>query len=532
MVVSKEQNLENYGLIEKLVRSHFSLDSRSLSYFKEKLYKPTSDEFIENIFKNASEEDPNRVYFDIDENDIEDFDEGWKIFCERFVTFVNEFSIEFINYRSNKVIFNKNEYKIKKLLEKYYFDFESKPTDSFYFNYGIGYCMREFTNNPTDVNKEIITQKISEYIQKSLECIGEVKVPNSSNIKILITRDFADWFMCSTGSNWGSCLSLDSGTESCYWSGLPGLTGDPNRIMIAVIDGTTKSFKGITVPKTMCRSWAILDAENRFNVLSWYPSKLVEVKKIRKMTKLPIRLRIDEYFVSKRPVEILWFTNDYSVSIYQDNSGYFVDFKGTERVAYIGGQGNSLCDTYFYEHRIGNDCESPWEYYDGLSGLISSHSNLEDSVCNAQCCENCGDRIYDGDEYWLNDRCYCESCHDSLARTCEHCGEVFDKHDCTRINGDWYCTYCADNEVSSCERCGKVTPNDEQTQAMGESIDGEVCSSCREIMIDSGDFEDVGDKLVETSKCTYIESENEWYLNSYLERKSGQLKFDFETVTI
>ena len=73
---------------------------------------------------------------------------------------------------------------------------------------------------------------------------------------------------------------------------------------------------------------------------------------------------------------------------------------------------------------------------------FSYESNLVCMNCDDELyCSKCGERIYHGDEYWVNGECYCSYCYDELAR-CDDCHEVV---------GDDYCInrvhFCKDGKI-------------------------------------------------------------------------------------
>ena len=107
------------------------------------------------------------------------------------------------------------------------------------------------------INKEILRAIITRIYEK----IGESKAP-TRKLHLVVSLNFADWFLCSTEEKWTSCLNLDSDYECCYWKGLPGLIEDKNRCMVYLTDGTRKNFHGIETYHIIARTWCLLTKVN------------------------------------------------------------------------------------------------------------------------------------------------------------------------------------------------------------------------------------------------------------------------------
>jgi hypothetical protein len=114
----------NEKIIE-LLRT-FNHTPESFEFMLKQLQKRTLDPFIENIFSTS---DDGRLYFDIDEKYKESIDQGWNIFKEKFPAFIKKYEMTYKNFIENKILYEKNEYKIKKLLTQYTIEESLKCND-------------------------------------------------------------------------------------------------------------------------------------------------------------------------------------------------------------------------------------------------------------------------------------------------------------------------------------------------------------------------------------------------------------------
>ena len=106
-----------------------------------------------------------------------------------------------------------------------------------------------------------------------------------------------------------------------------------------------------------------------------------------------------------------------------------------------------------------------------------SRHTVEDNInccrSDSNVCEDCGRRLSEDDEYWVNDHCYCRDC----VSYCEVCDEYY-RGDSTYIASEdrYVCDWCAEHRYTECEECGEYIPNDDRVWV--ESIDGYVCEDC------------------------------------------------------
>jgi hypothetical protein len=180
--------------------------------------------------------------------------------------------------------------------------------------------------------KKNLFDYIDKETRRKFESIVQKKPFANKKLQLVISLNYADWFMASTGDSWSSCISLYSTYDECYWTGLPTLIGDKSRAMVYITekDGEKKNFAGIKVDKFLARTWMQIfrtvppretDGERNyrnsktfFATIRSYPIELGNMNKVLEnfMTIPSITTALYDYerdykIVSKYYAENLWF---------------------------------------------------------------------------------------------------------------------------------------------------------------------------------------------------------------------------------
>lgn len=323
--------------------------------------------------------------------------------------------------------------------------------------------------NKTDVSEEI-KKFIEDDISKKLDNVGALSLPKNKDISVVISKNFADWFLCSTAETWTSCLNLESKHSTCYWQGLPALLGDKNRVMFYITDGTKKIYKGIVVDKLLSRTWGLLDNNNNFNIIKFYPFDILDEKDLSNIINIPINF-IDRNFISKYPINLIFYKyNDRfycSSFIFQDKTQFGKMIDGYHL---IFGASNGF---YSIVKDTKKNIESIkpiniFEYTGGLSYLKDRKENLtlyrKNVSLSDERCIHCGYRILEDSKYHLADydKIYCDNCFHDKFFYCDICNNVFEKlsNYYKTIHSEDYgkvlvCTGCCYDNVITCDICGK-----------------------------------------------------------------------------
>ena len=450
--------MSNLNKIFNIVEKHFDLNDKSLEKFKHSIYNPFIDDTYKQILGNSGDL---RKRFKIAEEDLEFFDEGWKIFQHLFGSFINYYNILYKDFRKNKVVVDKQKIKIKKALINYYTKFgneEARNADG-------------FRGMPIDLAKQAIKEKI--------EIIGVKKFPSGS-LEIVLSLNFADWFLCSTAESWTSCLNLESEYSYAVWSGLPGLISDKNRAMIYITNGKKKNYNGIEIDKFISRSWILLDEKNNINIVRFFPSKILNIQSIQKTINKKFK-KIDNDFISKHAIDLLYFKNNKSSFIYNDKVSF--SLPSLHLISRNGGGGVQI-----FEDGVLSD-SVVFRFGGGLNKLIKNNISL----CNIHygICSFCEKTITKESELChFKNKILCINCYRENITKCTACGHSALKTQMQKIaNGYFYCQECIEKHFTICNCCNNLVAKKEVI----EKDSKKYCHKCIE--------ENKIENIVQCSKC-------------------------------
>lgn len=439
--VTSKKDIENRNIIFKLVKEHFHLDNESLDFFEYNLFYPSIDEAFVPLLNEEF-----RAYKDFDDISIfEKADEGWFILRRYFNNFVNKYGINYNDFIKGSVVIDKEERKINKLILEYSHTQESK-IDLINFMY-IG----NFDENIRKKDFSSIDLSVNELLNK----IGAKKTPSSVS-KIALSCNFVDWFLCSTAESWTSCLNLESKFASSYWSGLPGLIGDPNRAMIYLTDGKMKNYEGIEVERLISRSWVLLDEDNRLHQVKMYP--------VCANTNLVSLFGFDytPRFFSKNKVKFLKDKNENTIFIFQDDSSFENGHIVYGHKGYFGYNKNK---NLIKENFI--------EYTHGLKFLIEREIKL-DKYLLKNVCGDCQE-ILESSRYRVDNTLFCKECYRKRGVKCRKCENTFAEEDITFVDDEVpLCRDCFDEEYYYCNNCGRIIHQDNSYS----TDEGALCQNC------------------------------------------------------
>lgn len=217
-----------------------------------------------------------------------------------------------------------------------------------------------------DITIWLLAHEIKNYISRE-----RIKATTKLAYKqMVISRNFADWFLCSTSERWTSCLNLDSEYASAYWSGLPYLAGDPNRVMIYFTDGKRKKYNGIETDKFGQRLWGILGEDNKLYLLKSYPQDYYGTDYISAIIESNFGIKVvemNEKFVSKEAITPLFTKSNQPHFIFTDRS---IIRKSLKMGFYEGSGCYQTTDGVSLYH------SPPFRYDGGLSKLIKNKKEL------------------------------------------------------------------------------------------------------------------------------------------------------------
>ena len=418
-------NKEN---IFDLVEKHFGLDEKSLGIFKSKLFD-NKDVAVE--YKKYLGDDTRR-YFKIEDDIKERIDEGWSYFSSEFRSFCRDNGTTYQEFKNNAFSFNGKKQRMLKALKEYYLDpknptrliddlsrsispeyfkelfFGTERSVNVFFISGITYENGRYSIRYYDqkrkhktLTKNVLKSKFVKffsdiekdfdtYLTSVSERIGTSKLPNK-DIFVVLSVDFEDWFLCSTGEKWGSCLSLESNHDGAFWSGLPGLISDKNRAMVYITDMSKKTYNGIIVDHIISRSWLLVNKDSEVCFVGEYPSDM-NLYDIANRVIFEDSLSEDEFDRSKYNFEPIFIGNEkkkFLSYIYEDTSQVMLEKKNDKFFCSLE-EGRGKSDWIVYDNcdYRSTDEDDVFCFGRGISGLMNRKKKLTDFICFER---DCGD---------------------------------------------------------------------------------------------------------------------------------------------
>ena len=492
-----EQNKER---IFYLVNKHFGLDNDSTIRFKQQLFEPDIDPVYKEILGDSEDY---RKRWVVDEKYLSKIDKGWTRFKSQFCSFCADNIINYHNFRNNFVLINKDRVKLRKALINYYTKHEEKLFMDF-----------NFAEDAFDNDEELEKQLIYE-IDSGIKGCNIYKLPKKK-IEIVLSLNFADWFLCSTGENWSSCLNLDGNPS--YWAGLPGTIVDKNLSMLYVSTGEKKEYLGIEqIDKVIGRTWVLLNNSDNLGIVGWYPHSYVEPNYLHPATKINF-FEIDNFvdFSSKHRVDFLKYSNRATAYIYMDSTHFSNEW-------FHEGKGYGF--TYFRDGVLQE--EDLFHYSGGLNNLIRTGDNIVDVGDEDSCeCERCGEWLHEDYIFSFNDEIMCENCYTEYVGYCEDCSSDYYLEDMTYVDsaGLMVCEDCLSNSYFTCEECNEYFYNDDSIEFESSAYCKKCIDKMEEIRIcqKCGVYMNIDDLEYLITEDEYICS---FCLNKELDFKQRKLNF-------
>jgi hypothetical protein len=478
-----EQDKRNNEIIIKIISEKMGYTDESLKIFIDRLTNPQIDDEYAKIIGpdlRASWEIPEP------EADAEHENQAWSKFksffhyvtcriCFSKIKLSNFNIITYSNFLDNSILFKKNIIKLKKYLTILFLQEPSvlssnfnhlKNDDRSYYE-KVKEAFPEIIKKieDKDPNNLPTEEEIVTIIIKLFEKIGEYSYSKKKKGALVLSCNFADWFLSSTKENWTSCFNIEDGY---FWYAVPGLIGDSNRSMLYVTNGSSKEFEGIVTERFKLRTWVILDENNGKNIVGFYPQRdSYTLEKIKKITgdNSYEETRQGEIKDGKRPIVPIFFKSGVYSTTSQDATK--MEKKGESLILKIGnGAGtqyfgkslNTLNSNIVSVNRI--------SYHNANSKMTASNI-FKLKVCK---CGNSDALIEKGENY------YCKKCFDEKYVQCHCCKTIWHKSKRKMIveDGETYCSDCHKELFIKCENCGENLDNRKAKKVN----DKYICSKC------------------------------------------------------
>lgn len=378
--------LQNYDNIIKLSNNFFSLEEQTNKRFEENVRKGTvvNENIKEHLDNNF------RIEKNLTLNEVEQLDESWQIFKYHFGEYCVDTGITYSEYLNGIRTNQKNVSKISKDLKNFY----------------------------RDKNTIFRTRVSFSEIEYLLENINNFRLPRKK-LKLVVSFNISDMFMASTGQEWTSCLNLNSEYVGAYWYGLASLPFDKNRGMIYLTyqrDNSTSAF-GITSEKMYKRTFFLIDENDVFNILKWYPNSF-ETKKyidLLNVSFYPFSFKeIDEFFTSKYEVDLPKINSEKNIEfyIYQDKTEINYSNK---KMFFTRGKGNQYFVNGHSNFGQYINCEG------GLERIIHEQKSIKDYLLKNVVCEMCENSFPESEMQRVSGVQVCSVCFNEHAVYCEYC---------------------------------------------------------------------------------------------------------------
>jgi len=373
----------NYENIDSLVRNHFSLDEKSQEEFSVKIKKGTSvdEEIINRLDENF------RIERNLSILDLEELDISWKLFKYYFGEYCFDKQITYSEFLLNSRVNQKNISKLTKDVRQYY------------SSGGTAYTLK---NNEYD-------------LEMQLTKINNLRLPRKK-LKIVLSFNLSDMFMCSSGQDWTSCLNLESEYFGCYWLGLASLPFDRNRCMVYIAPQNPKepmNVFDVQTERMFRRTFGLLDENDNINILKWYPIGFESDFYIPVLNRLFSSFafqEISEDFVAKHEPKLPTLKRakrgeKISFYIYQDKT-YLNE---NHEIKFSFEKGNQS----FNEFNVENfgpfvTCQG------GLKRIKSLGSEVVNYIGKHITCCGCEERIHEEDVMYYDDCPYCSRCYEDV----------------------------------------------------------------------------------------------------------------------
>jgi len=518
-----EINSKNREAYLNACKTIWDFDEASLKYVE----KRTSDEWEPVPELKSLIDSPNSVYedqrirFDMDMGNpaIQSFfakdDNAYTMFKTKFGYAIKRLEktyscvIGYKEFIENKVIFKKNQTKIKKVFENIYKEFEA-----------------DFER---DADEAYTPENCAAFIVRQFERIGASK-KSAKKLQFVISFNPMDWFLASTAEKFSSCFNLNNeesgGFQYCL--GLPFLAGDKNRMMLYITDGSKKEFLGIKVDSVQTRTWCLLDKSGSFNIVKWYPNDTVGITPVVAITGNSKFHNKDTFSRSKYPLDVLSTKKGAVIGVYSDMGklteegnklwiiGHNKDGQQVFTKNLIEVTGNSR-SSFTFEDRMSSVRRFGFEQPGFKIGRWKQLGLHVDLMFPTLRCKKCGEDK--GGIVLRNDSTYlCYDCYKDSIMTCDSCGSEFVKSDevpiVETINGKkiHLCPTCYSKvEKRTCSCCGKYSPQELLKTDEGNKI----CNVCLDTSVNG---------YTKCDKCGNITKNIKFTFNTALNEKTTVCK--------
>jgi len=477
-----ELNTKNLNIVSNIIDKVWGYRENDLAFLKQRLFNP----FIPKEFSSYKFDENFRAAFHINIDDFSSIlqpnDTGWELFKQYFFYLTNFNKITYIEYIKNVKLVNKNTIKLKKFIERTYL----LELPLFFNDLSNNNNLQEILNicfsnsaeknnfyNKIKENKDFAIETINNYIIKAFEKIGVYK-PKAESLKLVISFNYADWFLCSTGEQWSSCLKIDGGG---YWEGLPTTFVDDNRAFLYITNGKRKNWQGIEVENLLARAWCFVAEDGSKIISKFYPVETLNSSSIKSITgdnSYVSHRELNHNLNNKYTVKPLRFKKDgiyftpYNDIIALDSS-YFR--KNGEIKYFIGNKGGRQAFNFATKSTDIRNFEGGYHsvlhYLNKKQTINSCFSSYTCSLCN-----NRNDRIQEIEDFSICPNCLSDFLTKNKYEKCNCCGKLYkaETKKFYKVDGIKVCESCYEERIFTCSICGEKHLSSFINEKTGETI--------------------------------------------------------------
>lgn len=319
---------------------------------------------------------------------------------------------------------------------------------------GLEITYQDFVNNKIMVNNQ--PRKLFKYLNdKELsELVGKYKLPKK-DLYVVISVNFEDFLLCSTGNPWTACTDLRTG--DFRYTSLSNIFMD-GRFICYISDLAEKEFEGAKSYNMFFRCFGFINEDGKMCANIWYP-----IKEYMNIDSLGI-ISVNKAENKKSKYSIHKMFNKFDSFIYP-----YLDYCTVEENGKF-----KFADEYLRFHPIA-------EFRNGKQVLLSEYTKFEGKLGleNAlwSWCDRCGSKIGVRTYGELN---LCEDCAQKESVKCSNCGTyIYQNLAFFTEDNKWICGNCIPavykrNDVKTC-KCGTLIKMKNKDQ----------CKYCRSDKIDA-----------------------------------------------
>lgn len=281
---------------------------------------------------------------------------------------------------------------------------------------------QDFVDNKIIIDKQ--PRKLFKYLNdKELsELVGKYKLPKT-DLYVVISTNFDDFLMCSTGNNWTACTDLRTGDFRYTTAGNIFLDG---RFIVYITDLKPKEFEGLQSFNMFFRCFGFVNEDGKMVSNIWYPIK--EYMSVDSLGVISVKEAANKR--SKYGINIVF--NKYDAFVYP-----YLDY------CIIDNDKFEFADKYLRFHPIVGFSNGEVAY---CGEYLKFDGELDYDKALWKFCDMCGEKH--GFIKTFGDKNYCPTCYEQAKQKCYCCDKEYNLKDMKfGEESHFYCKQCMDATI-------------------------------------------------------------------------------------